>query len=248
MFLVTNKHVLEDVDELRVQFIRATPNGTQPLLGQPATVTIERFNVGLWKGHPDPAVDVAAIPIGRWLEGLEAIGHQPFLRSVGPEIAADARTWQNFDAIEEVTFFGYPSGIFDTANLLPVARRGVTATPITLDYRGEPAFLIDASVFPGSSGSPVFIFNQGIYFDRRRNANIAGSRIFFLGVLAAVHVRQVQGSIAAALPANLAVQTEETLDLGIVYKAAAVDAVADLYLKEAGWRRVEQSTVGSQEK
>jgi hypothetical protein len=45
--------------------------------------------------------------------------------------------------------------------ILPISprffRRGMTATPPQLDYCGRPTFLIDASVFGGSSGSPVFL-------------------------------------------------------------------------------------------
>jgi hypothetical protein len=62
-----------------------------------------------------------------------------------------------------VTFIGYPNGIWDSKNLLPVVMRGTTASPIEVDFEGTPRFLIDASVFGGSSGSPVFILNQGTY-------------------------------------------------------------------------------------
>lgn len=68
---------------------------------------------------------------------------------------------KQMDAIEPITFIGYPNGIWDSTNLLPVARRGTTASPIEVDFEGSPRFLIDASVFGGSSGSPVFILNQG---------------------------------------------------------------------------------------
>src|SRR5437763_136516 len=44
---------------------------------------------------------------------------------------------------------------------------GVTANPLQADYDGRPVFLIDASVFPGSSGSPVVICNQGGFATRQ---------------------------------------------------------------------------------
>ncbi|MFT3756084.1 MAG: hypothetical protein QM769_09065 [Pseudoxanthomonas sp.] len=64
------------------------------------------------------------------------------------------------DAAESVTFISYPNGVWDSKNLLPVARRGTTASPIEVDFEGTPRFLIDASVFGGSSGSPAFILNR----------------------------------------------------------------------------------------
>ena len=61
------------------------------------------------------------------------------------------------------TMVGYPNGLWDTKNDLPIIRRGITATPAFRDYCGRDEFLIDAACFPGSSGSPVFILNQGLH-------------------------------------------------------------------------------------
>jgi len=84
-------------------------------------------------------------------------------------------------ALEEVTFIGYPSGLYDEHNVTPITRKGITATPPWNDFQGQPAFLIDAGVFPGSSGSLVFIFNQGAY--ATRGGLTLGSRLLFMGVL-----------------------------------------------------------------
>ena len=93
-------------------------------------------------------------------------------------IAPNTDTTPDIGLIEDVLFVGYPNGMFDKANNLPVARRGITATPATVDYGGRPVFLIDASVFPGSSGSPVFLYNVGGW--RSTTAFVAGDRILFL--------------------------------------------------------------------
>ena len=118
---------------------------------------------------------------------------------------------------------GYPNGIYDTANLLPVFRRGITATPPQVDYNDRPVFLVDASVFPGSSGSPVFIYNLGGYGTRKGFQS--GTRIFFLGIIAEVYFRKEEGTLefksipTARVPV---VKTREMLDLGIVFKAGTV--------------------------
>jgi hypothetical protein len=93
---------------------------------------------------------------------------------------------KGLDAVEEVLFIGYPCGIWDARNLLPIVRRGITATPIYIDFSGRKQFLIDASVFPGSSGSPVFIYNAGIYWDKKSGSTVVGHRLFFLGILSEV--------------------------------------------------------------
>lgn len=51
----------------------------------------------------------------------------------------------------------------------------------------EEVFLIDAGVFPGSSGSPVFIYNQGTY--PVKDGIALGSRLIFVGVLSKTMLR-----------------------------------------------------------
>ena len=42
--------------------------------------------------------------------------------------------------------------------------------------------MIDAACFPGSSGSPVFLFNVGNYV-AKTGGTVIGSRFYFLGIL-----------------------------------------------------------------
>jgi hypothetical protein len=139
----------------------------------------------------------------------------------------------SLDALESVTFIGYPNGIWDTKNLLPIARRGTTATPIAVDFENSPCFLIDASVFGGSSGSPVFIFNQGMYTNKGGGTTI-GSRLFFVGIIAAVFYRtQLNQIVSVPIPTLVQpmVQQQEMVDLGIVFKASTVIEAVEAFLK-----------------
>jgi hypothetical protein len=54
-------------------------------------------------------------------------------------------------------------------------------------HDGEASFLIDAGVYPGSSGSPVFLFNQGSY--STNDGITIGSRLMFIGVISESFVR-----------------------------------------------------------
>jgi hypothetical protein len=62
---------------------------------------------------------------------------------------------------------GYPKGFWDRVNNLPVVRKGITATPIYIDYNGKKEFLLDIPIFSGSSGSPIVLFNEGSYSTKK---------------------------------------------------------------------------------
>lgn len=105
--------------------------------------------------------------------------------------------------------------------------------PSTLDYENLPAFLIDASVFPGSSGSPVFLWNPGTY-RARSGGVVVGTRFLLLGILAAVHVRKLLAEVVP-VPTRVAAVFDEPIDLGIVYKASAIAEVLDLVAERYGF-------------
>jgi hypothetical protein len=142
---------------------------------------------------------------------------------------------EGLDAIEEVVFVGYPDGLFDEVNYLPLTRRGITASPPTADFNGRPVFLIDGSVFPGSSGSPVLILQTGSYAGRTGSINL-GERVVFMGVVAAVYQREVP---VLTCDPKLQHFVEDALDIGVVYKAKAVDEAVDKVLTLAGVSRYE---------
>ena len=103
---------------------------------------------------------------------------------------------KSLGGIEDITMIGYPNGIWDVRNNMPIVRRGITATNPKHDYNGLPLFVIDCACFPGSSGSPVLIFNQGGYMDAQGNMNLGGSRVLLLGVLFAGPQHVAEGEIA----------------------------------------------------
>lgn len=234
-FLVTNKHVLHGAKAITVNMVRAA--GDFPALGQATRITLGEFSADGWHGHPDPNVDVALLPLAPVFNAMAEGGAAPFFRALSPELMASQELLETLDALQEVTFIGYPSGLFDTANFLPIARRGVTATPVTVDYQGVPVFLIDAAVFPGSSGSPVFLLDRGMYHARDGGA-VVGSRFACLGILAAVHIRTV-GGIVEQIPSVLGVRIQEPIGLGLVFRALTIDECVDALLERLGIRRIE---------
>jgi len=161
------------------------------------------------------------------------MGVDIYYQFISDDLIPSAEVEATLDSIENVTFIGYPNGIWDTVNLLPVARRGSTASPIAVDFENTPKFVIDASVFGGSSGSPVFIVNQGMITDKLGGTTI-GSRVLFVGVVAAVFFRlETNQVISVPIPTATvpAVSNREMLDLGIVFKARTVVETIDALFK-----------------
>lgn len=226
--LVTNKHVLADASSAVFTLARAE-NGVPTNAGTQITMT--DFGPQAWLGHPREDVDVAVMAFGPALNEMDKRGAPAYYRAFGSDLLLTEAQADSLDSIENVTFVGYPNGLFDTASMLPIARRGQTATPIFNDYRGWPAFLIDASVFPGSSGSPVLILDRGSYTTRDGNTYLA-SRLHVAGVIAAVHTRRVHGEVL--MVANGVASFDDAIDLGIVFKASAIQECVDLLFQRMG--------------
>lgn len=135
-----------------------------------------------WHGHPDSSVDLCVLPITTLLRKIEGEGSVPFFMPFEAEFLPSTEDLEGLSAVEDISMIGYPNGIWDSFNNMPVFRRGVTATHPHLDYAGKKEFMIDAACFPGSSGSPVLLYNVGTYFTRDGITNI-GTRIKLLGIL-----------------------------------------------------------------
>ena len=233
-FIVTNKHVVMGMKEGAVNFLQGLEN--KPQLGKGYRLGINDW-ADAWFGHPNPDIDIAVCPMAPLQAHIkQQSGIDIFFRAVTNEMIPSDDQIEKLDALESVTFIGYPNGIWDSVNLLPVARRGTTASPLSVDFENTPRFLIDASVFGGSSGSPVFILNQGMYSEKAGNA-VVGTRLLFVGVIAAVFFRtQLNQIVAVPVPTQVQPmsQQQEMIDLGIVMKARTVVETVNSFLQAKG--------------
>jgi len=176
----------------------------------------------IWIQHPDPSVDLCILPIAPILEQVQAQGLQPFYIALSTTFIPNYEQLSDLRAIEEVTMIGYPSGIWDTVNNMPVIRRGITATHPNVNYNGKDEIMIDAACFPGSSGSPVLIYNDNGYVTKNGNVVIGGARVYLLGILYAGPQFTATGDIQVVdVPTSnkpIAV-SRIPMNLGVVIKA-----------------------------
>ena len=237
MFLVSNKHVVAGSGNGTLRFTRRGASEAEPDLGNCANVALTRREWGWWDGHPEGDVDVAVLPLNPILHRMKESCIEPFYSFIDAKLLPENSPFGDLNAIERVLFVGYPEDIYDAPNNLPLIRSGVTASPPAVDYEGQPRFLIDASVFPGSSGSPIFAYDRGAWLSGSRDWVVGSERVVFLGVLASVLYRESDGSLefrdipTAMTPVPV---SHEMIDLGVAFKTVTVVETIEARLRSAG--------------
>jgi hypothetical protein len=225
-FLVTNKHVINGGTEGVLRF--HLKQGGNLNLRQGYKLNVPNFKT-YWISHPDSKVDVTVMSMSVVLEHAKQSVKELYYRSIPQSVCPSEKDLEELDALEELVFVGYPLGIYDEAHYLPVVRRGITASPLQVDHDGERKFLIDAAVFPGSSGSPVFILDRGVY-PKRGAGVVLGDRTLFLGILSAGYYESSVGAVVQVpIPTgeqHLSGVGKQMINLGVVFKAETVFELA----------------------
>ena len=120
-----------------------------------------------------------------------------------------------------------------TGHNLPLVRSGIAATHPAVDYRGRRQGVVDMACFPGSSGSPVFLYDLVVYFDKPRGIMKTGSRQALLGVLFAAPHHTREGTIVIRDIPTVATKrvpvpiTSSMIHLGYYVKASEVVRLAE---------------------
>jgi len=137
---------------------------------------------------------------------------------------------------DEIYMIGYPAGLFDERNASPIWRIGIIATSPLAGYAFPEAvrkayslpdfidgFLVDAHVYPGSSGSAIVIKPQPISFDNPSTISAGG----------AGSITYVLGLVSKSLPiADFDGRAPARLGLGIIESADAVNDTIEMFFKK----------------
>lgn len=151
-------------------------------------------------------MDLAGVDVTR-LSQLRVEGKPLYLKYLDKKFLTPI----NYEKValgSDVLFVGYPNDFYDTHNNLPLARKGSLSSIPSVDFKGKGELVIDAEVFRGSSGSPVFT-----HWDNKYK---------LLGVLS----RSVIGT-ERLVGKTIAVQMKEHIGLGIVVKQRRVQELID---------------------
>ena len=179
--IITNKHVVNNAQSGTLIFTKKDANG-RPIDKEHFRIKLINYRDS-WVYHPDRDVDLCALPIAAILREAERKSEALFYMAFDMSLLPDDEQLNQLSAMEDIIMIGYPNGLWDEINNKPIFRKGITATNLLFDYNGKKEFVIDAACFPGSSGSPIMIINEGNYRDKKGNLYVGSSRVYLLGIL-----------------------------------------------------------------
>jgi len=226
--IVTNKHVVAGAVKGRFQLHEANSEGEiSAPAGKFFTIELDGFEQQ-WFAHPDASVDLCVMAFQPLRNLAEKHGQRIFNVSFDEALIPVGQALDDLNAVEDILMAGYPNGLWDSTNNLPLIRKGITASHPAIGFCGRQEFVIDAACFPGSSGSPVLLVNTGSFSDKKGNV-IIGGRIVLLGILYAGPQMNAEGKIVPKPIPTTFVPISETrvmIHLGYVVRAAEIITAA----------------------
>lgn len=150
IFLVTNRHVLEDHE---IVYLRFNPEAAER--AREYELVLKESNGTLnWFAHPDHNVDVAIIPIVASILREQKIRFAWFYsdKHVMDRTKANELGLTEGDGI---FVLGFPMGLVGEERNFVIVRQGCIARIRDTLAGTSKEFLVDSTVFPGNSGGPV---------------------------------------------------------------------------------------------
>ena len=95
-----------------------------------------------WIEHPETDVDLCIMPIAPLQEEAFKSGNRMFYVPLYKELITQPHELAELTAIEDIIMIGYPNGIWDSVNNMPIVRKGITATHPKLNYDRKHEFMV----------------------------------------------------------------------------------------------------------
>lgn len=225
-WIVTNRHVLlprlgenEIIpDSVTFHVRKIVSHG---VIWEPVILDLSEIKKRL-RLHTDVKVDVAILHVHDLLIERIKTGDNYMQWSAVSEENLPGNNNISVEVADDVVIIGYPKGFYDEKNVFPIAKSGMIATRWGLNFNGMPVFLIDAKLFPGSSGSIVITKPINFTAVDGRIMYAKEKQFAFLGVYSGEPFRQ-QDPIDLD---DMRIIRKDTFNVGIVwYGQLVVDIV-----------------------
>lgn len=216
-FLITNRHVLlpkidgkENIPNQFTFHIR-TINELGGVEWLPISLDQNEI-LKRAKIHQDSNIDVAIIDVGDLVIEL-AKKQIPISFSCVGEDDFPGKNKINVEVTDDIIVAGYPKGFHDDFNKFPIVKTGIIASRWLSPFQGEPKFLIDTKLFPGSSGSIVIskptnsVIEKGHIFTRE------DKQFCFLGIFSGEPL-QISAPIETD---DIIITTKQSFNVGFVW-------------------------------
>lgn len=154
IYLVSNKHVLNNQDHICLRF---NPQGGQPAQNYRLELKTKASNLCMLHSNKDIDVAVSCIP-QEYFDNLKKNGVSPSFIQYDKDCYL-IQDLKNIEATEGDAVFalGYPMGNVGNTRQYVILRGGVIARIHDMLDGYSTDYIIDAPVFPGNSGGPVII-------------------------------------------------------------------------------------------
>ncbi len=179
VFLLTNRHVFNGQDELWARFDKKDTQNTA------------RFPIQLkvgqevkWLAHRDEMVDLAMLTINTGFLNSNLVDWG----FINEEIFAYPEKFEEIgiELGDGIFLAGFPLGISGNERNYAIVRGGTIARLDQEIIELNKSFLIDATVFPGNSGGPVFLRPESVGLINSRVV----SSVYLLGVVSGYKLYQ----------------------------------------------------------
>lgn len=228
--IITNKHVVSNKTEESVRFSLHLQDG-----GAPNGKMDVDFKTKWFFHEKHDLCFCFAYPLFEQIKNIN--NKDVFYVSLEESLIWDNTKLEELSAMEDIVMVGYPIGLWDKKNNLPLFRRGVTASHPAIDFNDDGIGVADMACFPGSSGSPIFILNENGYSDKHGTTHIGGKRVIFLGILFQGPLLNTKGEIIVEnIPTEqrASLITPIMINLGYYIKASTILDFKKEIIKQTG--------------
>ena len=195
-YIVTNRHVIlgkqgsQEIAPTFFTFHLRWQNGNQ-IEWEPITLDTSEM-LQRAKFHQNPTVDIAVVDVldlitEKMKDGKNYLQWHAVTKNDFP-----GNNKLNIDVSSGAVVIGYPRGFYDQVNKFPIVKSGIIASRYGLPFNGNPYFLIDSKLFPGSSGSIVISEPTNITVDNGSIFHNPEKQFAFLGVYSGEPFQQSQ--------------------------------------------------------